>query len=130
MPEIKGVILERNGERARVKIDQKNSETKNLPKYMDCWNKIDAKEGMMVEIEMQELDKKKAQKIIYSLPVLFAMAGASFGKVIAAYFAWDTTYTIVGSTLIWLYMGTTYTGIFRRDAVRKGEQPVIVNVIY
>lgn len=130
MPEIQGVIVERKGERAKVKIDQKNNETKKLPKYMDCWNKIDAKEGMMVEIEMQELDTKKAQKIIYSLPVLFALAGATFGKVIANYFSWDVLWTISGSAAFWLYMGTTYVGIFRRDAVRKGNQPVIVNIIF
>ncbi len=130
MPEIKGLIVECKGERARVKIDQQNSEMKNLPKYLDCWNKIDAKKGMTVKIEMQELDQKKAQKIIYSVPALFLIAGASFGRVIANYFSWDMIWTILGSAVLWLFMGITYARTFRRDAVRKGEQPVIVDVIY
>ena len=130
MPVIQGFIVERKGERAKVKTVQKNSEVKSVPKYLDCWNKIDAKEGMKVVIEMQELDEKKAKIIIYSIPTLFALAGATFGKVMASYFSWGIMWTILGSTVIWLFMGITYTSTFRRDAVRKGEQPVIVNVIY
>ncbi|MGE4588328.1 MAG: SoxR reducing system RseC family protein [Acidaminococcaceae bacterium] len=130
MPGIQGIIVERKGERAKVKTVQNNSEVKNLPKYLDCWNKIEAKEGMKVKIEMQELDEKKARMIIYSIPTLFALAGATFGKVMASYFSWDIIWTIIGSTIFWLFMGLTYTATFRRDAVRKGEQPVIVDVIY
>ena len=67
MPEIQGFIVERKGERAKVKTIQDNNEVKSLPKYLDCWNKIEAKEGMKVKIEMQELDEKKAKIIIYSM---------------------------------------------------------------
>lgn len=130
MPEIKGVIVDRKGERARVKVDQENSERKNLPKFIDCWNKIDAKKGMTVKIEMQELDKKKAKMIVYGVPLLFAIAGASFGRVVSDYFSWDMIWTIAGSTALWLFMGITYAGTFNRDAIRSGEQPVIVDVIY
>lgn len=130
MPEIQGFIVERKGERAKVKTIQDNNEVKSLPKYLDCWNKIEAKEGMKVKIEMQELDEKKAKIIIYSIPTLFALAGATFGKVMAHYFSWDIIWTIIGSTVFWLFMGLTYTSTFRRDAVRKGKQPVIVNVVY
>ncbi|MDD4085444.1 MAG: SoxR reducing system RseC family protein [Acholeplasmataceae bacterium] len=130
MTEIVGFIIAVKGERAKVKIDKSGSEASNLPKYMDCWNKIDAKEGAKVKIEMQELDAGKARKIIIALPVLFAIAGASFGRVIANYLAVERLWTIGASTLLWLFMGWTYTGTFRRDAVRKGEQPVVVDVIY
>ncbi|MEG0831033.1 MAG: SoxR reducing system RseC family protein [Acidaminococcaceae bacterium] len=130
MAEIKGWILEQKGERARIKIDQEKSTAPHLPKILDCWNPTNAKPGDKVEIEMRAFDKKKAKMIIYGLPVFSLMAGAAFGNSVAIFFGWQKLWAIVGGMAIWLFMGMSYVNTFRRDAVREGEQPVVVAITY
>ena len=51
MAEIRGLVVKKNGERAEVKVDKIESELKNLPKYLDCWNPVGAKAGDVVGAE-------------------------------------------------------------------------------
>lgn len=128
MTDIKGIVIKRQGERAEVKVDKTKSTGSNLPKYLDCWNPVNAKAGEVVGVEYQELDKRKAQLIMYGLPVLGLLAGAAFGNSLAIFFHMDRLYFIFGGVVLWLLVAINYARIFKRDAMRQGKQPVIVEI--
>lgn len=128
MTDIKGIVIKRQGERAEVKVDKTKSTGSNLPKYLDCWNPVNAKAGEVVGVEYQELDKRKAQLIMYGLPVLGLLAGAAFGNSLAIFFHMDRLYFILGGVVLWLLVAINYARIFKRDAMRQGKQPVIVEI--
>lgn len=128
MTDIKGIVIKRQGERAEVKVDKTKSTGSNLPKYLDCWNPVNAKAGEVVGVEYQELDKRKAQLIMYGLPVLGLLAGAAFGNSLAIFFHMDRLYFILGGVVLWLLVAIDYARIFKRDAMRQGKQPVIVEI--
>lgn len=128
MTDIKGIVIKRQGERAEVKVDKTKSTGSNLPKYLDCWNPVNAKAGEVVGVEYQELDKRKAQMIMYGLPVLGLLAGAAFGNSLAIFFHMDRLYFILGGVVLWLLVAINYARIFKRDAMRQGKQPVIVEI--
>lgn len=128
MTDIKGIVIKRQGERAEVKVDKTKSIGSNLPKYLDCWNPVNAKAGEVVGVEYQELDKRKAQLIMYGLPVLGLLAGAAFGNSLAIFFHMDRLYFIAGGIVLWLLVAINYARIFKRDAMRQGKQPVIVEI--
>lgn len=128
MTDIKGIVIKRQGERAEVKVDKTKSTGSNLPKYLDCWNPVNAKAGEVVGVEYQELDKRKAQLIMYGLPVLGLLAGAAFGNSLAIFFHMDRLYFILGGVALWLLVAINYARIFKRDAMRQGKQPVIVEI--
>ena len=128
MTDIKGIVIKRQGERAEVKVDKTKSTGSNLPKYLDCWNPVNAKAGEVVGVEYQELDKRKAQLIMYGLPVLGLLAGVAFGNSLAIFFHMDRLYFILGGVVLWLLVAINYARIFKRDAMRQGKQPVIVEI--
>ncbi|MCD8198764.1 MAG: SoxR reducing system RseC family protein [Phascolarctobacterium sp.] len=128
MAEIKGIVTNVQGERAQVKVDKTQSTIKNLPKYLDCWNPVNAKAGNIVGIEYQELEKRKVQAIIYGLPVIGFLAGGAFGNGIAVFFRWEKLPCIAVGIIIWFLLALSYTRIFKRDAVRSGSQPVIIEI--
>ena len=128
MTDIKGIVIKRQGERAEVKVDKTKSTGSNLPQYLDCWNPVNAKAGEVVGVEYQELDKRKAQLIMYGLPVLGLLAGAAFGNSLAIFFHMDRLYFILGGVVLWLLVAINYARIFKRDAMRQGKQPVIVEI--
>lgn len=76
-----GKVIAVNKQRAKVKIEQRPGEQR--PKMLDCWNACEAKRGTRVIVGKQSLDEKKAQMIVYGIPVLTALAGAAFGRAIA-----------------------------------------------
>lgn len=59
MAEIRGTVVKKYGERAEIKVDKTLSERSNLPKYLDCWNPINAKPGDKVGAEYRNMDEKK-----------------------------------------------------------------------
>ncbi|MCQ2565067.1 MAG: SoxR reducing system RseC family protein [Clostridia bacterium] len=128
MSEIWGMVMKRQGERAEVKIDRTKTTVEHLPKYLDCWNPISAKAGEIVGIEYQELSAGKAKLITYGFPVLGILAGLACGHSIANFFQKDPLWFIVVSAILWLGVTINYARIFKRDAVREGAQPTIVEV--
>lgn len=130
MAEIKGYILETKGQRARVKVNKKESETKGLPNYLDCWNSIGAKKGEIVDIQLQELNPKKGLFIVYGIPFLALLAGIIFGNSVAIFFKVDNFYPMIGGGILWLFFGIIYARDFNKDVTKRGQQPVIVDIIY
>lgn len=130
MPEIKGYILEIKGQRARIKVNKKESERKGLPTYLDCWNSIGAKKGEIVDVQLQELNNKKGMLIMYAIPILALLAGIIFGNSVAIFFKIDNLYPMIGGGILWLFFGLIYSSDFRKDVVKRGEQPVIIDIIY
>lgn len=129
-PEIKGYILETKGQRARIKVNKKESERKGLPNYLDCWNSIGAKKGEIVDVQLRELNNKKGMLIMYAIPILSLLAGIIFGNSVAIFFKMDNFYPMIGGGILWLFFGITYSNDFRKDVVKRGEQPVIIDIIY
>lgn len=128
MSEIRGIVVKKYGERAEIKVDKTLSERSNLPKYLDCWNPINAKPGDNVGAEYRDMDERKAKLMVYGLPVAGVAAGVAFGHSLAVFFGGDKLYFIAGGVALWLIVTVSYAYIFKRDAVRKGSQPVIYEV--
>ena len=123
-----GMVMKRQGERAEVKVDKSRTVLAGVPKYLDCWNPISAKAGEIVGVEYQELGKNKANLITFGFPVLGILAGVACGHSLANFFQGDMLIYMGVSVLLWLGVTINYARIFRRDAVREGAQPTIVEV--
>ena len=128
MAEIKGLLIKKQGERAEVKVDRTKTTITGIPKYLDCWCPINAKVGDTVGVEYRELEKSKSNLVIYGFPVMGVLAGVAFGKSLASFFYMDELWFMVGGVVLWLFMSMTYVRTFKRDAVREGAQPVVVEI--
>ena len=127
--EIKGLLIKKQGERAEVKVDRTKTTVTGIPKYLDCWCPINAKVGDTVGVEYRELEKSKSNLIIYGFPVLGVVAGIAFGKSLANFFHMEEElWFMVGGVVLWLFIALTYVRTFKRDAVRAGAQPVVVEI--
>ena len=87
-----------------------------------------AEVGDVVGVEYQEMNKRKMQMILYGFPVLSVIAGAVFGNSIAVFFDIDKTMPVMLGVVIWLLVSVNYARIFKRDAVREGVQPVVIEI--
>lgn len=128
MAEIRGIVVRTSGERAEVKVDKTASELTGLPKYLDCWNPVNAKPGDTIGAEYRDLDATKAKMITYGLPVSGVLAGLAFGHSLATFFHMDDLWFMVGGVILWLLVTVSYARIFARDAVRSGAQPVVYEI--
>ena len=126
--EIKGLLIKKHGERAEVKVDRTKTTVTGIPKYLDCWCPINAKVGDTVGVEYRELEKSKSNLVIYGFPVLGVLAGIAFGKSLATFFHMEELWFMVGGVVLWLFIALTYVRTFKRDAVRAGAQPVVVEI--
>ena len=113
--ELVGLLIEKHGERAKIKLDKDKSKGEKIPKYLEAWCPINAKVGKM-------------QMILYGFPVLSVIAGAVFGNSIAVFFDIDKTMPVMLGVVIWLLVSVNYARIFKRDAVREGVQPVVIEI--
>lgn len=126
--EIQGLLVKKYGERAEVKVDRSKTTVTGIPKYLDCWCPINARVGDTVGVEYQELEEKKGKMMIYGFPILGVIAGFAFGRSLAIFFHMDPLWFIVGGIVLWTFIAMNYVRIFKRDAIRKGAQPVVVEI--
>ena len=56
------------------------------------------------------------------------LAGIAFGKSLASFFHMEELWFMVGGVVLWLFIALTYVRTFKRDAVREGAQPVVVEI--
>lgn len=124
---IKGVVMAVKGERAKVRVNFKETDEKGLRAYIDCWNPISAHPGDNVIIEYRKVDEKKAKLFMIFLPIGCAAAGGIFGTTMAGYFHMGQWYWpfVGGSVFAWLLIAYNYIKIFKRDAITKKEQLTI-----
>lgn len=130
MAEIRGLVMKTMGERAQVKVNMNESELKNIPKYLDCWNPIGAKVGDDISAEMRDFDQRTGKLIMYGLPVAGVLAGVAFGHSIAKFFSLQDIEWVIDliSVILWLIVTVSYARIFKRDAMREGSQPTIYEI--
>ena len=83
---IKGTVTETHGERAKVRVNFKETTERGLRAYIDCWNPISAHPGDNVIIEYRKVDERKAKWFQIMLPILCLAAGGIFGYALAGYF--------------------------------------------
>lgn len=126
--DIIGLLIEKRGERARIKVDKERSVGEKVPKFLEAWCPINANVGDIVGIEYQEMNKRKMQLVLYGFPVLAVIAGAVFGNSLAIFFNIDKALPMLLGVVIWLLLAVNYARIFKRDAVREGIQPVVVEI--
>ena len=127
---IKGTVMETHGERAKVRVNFKETTEKGLRAYIDCWNPISAHPGDNVIIEYRKVDEKKAKLFQIALPILCLAAGGIFGYALAGYFQMEFWFWpfVAGSVLAWLFIAYNYIKIFHRDAISKREQLTIAEL--
>lgn len=128
MADIQGVVMKVHGERCEIKVDKQASDLKQLPKYLDCWNPINAKPGDIVGAEYREMEPWKAKAIMYSFPIFGLVAGAFFGYAQAKFFDKDPLWFVLGGVVLFEIVSINYARIFKRDAMREGVQPVTYEI--
>lgn len=128
MAEYIGYVMERRGQRAKVRIDRNRSRGEHIPKFLDCWNACEAKVGMEVEVGIHQMNPKMEKFIMYGIPLLSAIAGGTFGRSVSMFFQWPVIPTIIGGTILWTYLGWSYIGSFRRDVAGRGEQWTVLGM--
>ena len=128
--ELVGLLIEKHGERAKIKLDKDKNIIDSFQRLIkpQVYNWINAKVGDVVGVEYQEMNKRKMQMILYGFPVLSVIAGAVFGNSIAVFFDIDKTMPVMLGVVIWLLVSVNYARIFKRDAVREGVQPVVIEI--
>ena len=84
--ELVGLLIEKHGERAKIKLDKDKSKGEKIPKYLEAWCPINAKVGDVVGVEYQEMNKRKMQMILYGFPVLSVMP-VLFLETVSLYFS-------------------------------------------
>jgi len=130
LAEFVGYVLERKGQRAKVRIDKSEALGTGVPKFLDCWNACEAKVGMEVEVGKHSMNPKMEKFIIYGVPVLSAIAGGAFGNGLSNFFHWPRLPVIIVGCFIWLGIGWNYIGAFRRDVANRGEQWTVIGVYH
>jgi positive regulator of sigma E activity len=133
MSELIGMVLERKGERARVRINHKLSTQEYKGSFVDVWNSISAKVGENVILEQREFDPKKAKFMVYGLVPLCLLAGLAFGNALTVFFAlvdWKKYAVILLMVAIWGSIGRYYIKQLQRDVLKYGQQLAIVNQWY
>ena len=114
---IKGTVTETHGERAKVRVNFKETTERGMRAYIDCWNPISAHPGDNVVIEYRKVDEKKAKWFQILLPVLCLAAGGIFGHALAGFFKME----------FWLCGCLLLTTILRFSAgtrsVKKSSSP-------
>ena len=86
---IKGTVTETHGERAKVRVNFKETTERGMRAYIDCWNPISAHPGDNVVIEYRKVDEKKAKWFQILLPVLCLAAGGIFGPAVSSVMPWQ-----------------------------------------
>lgn len=130
MAEFVGYVLERKGQRAKVRIDKSEALGTHIPKFLDCWNACEAKVGMTVEVGKHSMNAHMEKLILYGIPALSVVAGGAFGNSLSSFFHWPRISTIIMGCFLWLAIGWSYTGAFRRDVAHRGEQWTIIGVYH
>lgn len=133
MGELIGMVLDRKGERARVRIDHKRSSQEYKGSFVDVWNSISAKPGQMVILENREFDPKKAKLMVYLLVPLCMLAGLAFGNALSVFFTltdWRKWAVMGLMVAIWGVIGRVYIKTLKRDVLKYGMQLAIVNQWY
>ena len=127
---IKGLVTETHGERAKVRVNFKETTERGLRAYIDCWNPISARPGDNVIIEYRKVDERKAKWFQIFLPIGCLAAGAIFGHALAGFFKLDFWFWpfVGGSIVVWLYVAYNYIKIFRRDALSAKEQLTVAEI--
>ena len=127
---IKGTVTETHGERAKVRVNFKETTERGMRAYIDCWNPISAHPGDNVVIEYRKVDEKKAKWFQILLPVLCLAAGGIFGHALAGFFKMEFWFWpfVAGSVVVWLFIAYNYIKIFRRDAISKKEQLTVTEI--
>jgi len=128
LAEFVGYVLERKGQRAKVRIDKSEALGSGIPKFLDCWNACEAKVGMEVEVGKHAMNSRTEKAILYGIPLLSAIAGGAFGNSLALFFQWPRLPVIIVGVFLWLAIGWSYIGAFRRDVAYRGEQWTIIGV--
>ncbi len=127
---IKGTVTETHGERAKVRVNFKETTERGLRAYIDCWNPISAHRGDNVIIEYRKVDEKKARLFQIALPILCLAAGGIFGHALAGFFQMEFWFWpfVAGSVVVWLFIAYNYIKIFRRDAISKKPQLTVAGI--
>ncbi len=129
--ELVGLLIEKRGERAKIKLDKDKSKGEKVPKDLRSLvsdNQCQSRRCGRLSVEYQEMNKRKMEMILYGFPVLSVIAGAVFGNSISIFFGIDKTIPVMLSVVIWLLLAVNYARIFKRDAVREGVQPVVIEI--
>ncbi len=129
MADIVGIVVDKKGERARVKIDMERTTVKKIGSYADVWNPAGANVGDRVELDYKEVTKKHGNFVVYGFPILGILAGGVSGNSLAIFFKWETPwYAMLGGALLWGGVAYNYAKIFNRDAFRAGQQLTVIRV--
>jgi sigma-E factor negative regulatory protein RseC len=135
MKETMGVVLETDAATAKVKINR-HGECSNCgacpgdsAMVIDVRNKICAKPGQRVIINMPEDNMLKAAFVVYLIPLIAAVIGYSVGVAISTAVGINSTFTEVLFSFLFVAVSIVNIKSFDKSAKNgKLSQPEIVRI--
>lgn len=135
MKETMGVVLETDASTAKVKINR-HGECSNCgacpgdsAMIIDVRNKICAKPGQRVIINMPEANMLKAAFVVYLMPLIAAVIGYSAGAAISTAAGINSTFMEILFSIIFITVSIVNIKSFDKSAKSgKLSQPEIVRI--
>ncbi|MBV7276784.1 SoxR reducing system RseC family protein [Clostridiaceae bacterium UIB06] len=134
--ENEGVVIEVNGEMARVK-SSRHGDCKNCgacpgdnATILDVQNSLGAKPGQRVVFEMKEANMIKAAFVVYIMPLVAAFLGAVIGTWLGGKVQMSLQPFQIGGGIAAFLLALIYVKIFDKSAHSDSKMiPIITHII-
>ena len=134
--ENEGVVIEVNGEMAKVK-SSRHGDCKNCgacpgdnAAVLDVQNPLGAKPGQRVAFEMKEVNMIKAAFVVYIMPLIAAFLGAVIGTWLGGKMQKSLQPFQIGGGILGFLLSVIYVKIFDKSASGDAKMiPIITRII-
>lgn len=136
MEEQEGIVIEADGQMAKVKASRHNDCENcgacpgNSAMILDALNPLGAKPGQRVAFQIQQVNMLKAAFIVYVLPLVAIFVGALAGGYFAGYLNYEALPYQIGGGVIAFFLAVLYIKYFDSSAKSNDEmRPVITRIL-
>ncbi|OPY61549.1 MAG: SoxR reducing system protein RseC [Pelotomaculum sp. PtaU1.Bin065] len=133
--EAEGIIITMDGKIAKVRAsrhsdcDSCGACPGDKATVMDAYNRVDAKVGQRVIIQISEAHMLKAAFVVYMLPLLTTFMGFLIGMWISHKYGFPVLLWEVGASIAAFVLTLLYIKYFDRSMTKIKVMPVITDVL-
>ncbi|MBC2580352.1 SoxR reducing system RseC family protein [Clostridium sp. DJ247] len=134
--EAEGVVIEVSGNIAKVKVNR-HGECKNCgacpgdnAAVLEVQNKIRAKPGQRVVLEIRETNMLKAAFIVYILPLISILVGCVIGTLLSEKIHQSKITYQIGGGIVAFIISVIYIKVFDKNTGKNEKiKPIIIRII-
>ncbi|OPY56263.1 MAG: SoxR reducing system protein RseC [Pelotomaculum sp. PtaU1.Bin035] len=130
-----GIVMALDGKMAKVRAsrhsdcDSCGACPGDKATVMDVYNRVDAKVGQRVVIEIPEANMLKAAFVVYMLPLLTTFTGYLIGVWISQKYGFPALFSEVGASIAAFVLTLLYIKYFDKSMAKTKMMPVITDVL-